>query len=308
MKNNTVLGDKLQQALDDKNNELNNFVWKGPRGKDDRSQNSIKMVDATPEQLKSWYKHCQSMLYSEDKKYPGRYVLRDIVAEQREKCNTELYLRWLENKYMTDIPEVRTAYPRYLYLNDISDFLRNNSEAISKDEYATTSIRSITNGVPLEFRDVTIADVISGCLDTLGIFSREHISLRFITKLGVWFTDKEMNDLTEKDKDGNTRNRIDVIKERHNLKSVVNLRPNSKGLKYSELRAMLNLRTKKYSELTTDQLVTLRNKVLYRFEEEIDYHISQWEEIIRRLELVANSKGFSLIKEQLNNGQYFGVI
>ena len=105
-----------------------------------------------------------------------------------------------------------------------------------------------------------------------------------------------MNDLLEKDKDGNTRNRIDVIKERHNLKSVVNLRSNSKGLKYSELRAMLNLRTKKYSELTTDQLTTLRDKVLFRFEEEIDYHISQWEEIIRQLELVAQSKGFSLIE------------
>jgi AAA+ superfamily predicted ATPase len=54
---------------------------------------------------------------------------------------------------------------------------------------------------------------------------------------------------------------------------------------------------KKYSELTTDQLVVLRDKVLFRFEEEIEFHISQWKEIIRQLELVANSKGFSLIKE-----------
>ena len=304
---NTVLGEKLQEALNKENNNIESFIWKGPR-EDKRMQASMRMVDASPEQLRTWYKHCQSMLYSKDKKYPGRYVLRDIVKQQREKCNVELYLRWLENKYMTDYPEPRKSYPRFLYLQDIMDVLRNNKDTLPKEEYANTPISLITNGIPMEFRDVSIDKVISGCLDTLGIFSRDHLSLRFITKLGVWFTDKEMNDLLEKDKDGNTRNRIDVIKERHNLKSVVNLRSNSKGLKYSELRAMLNLRTKKYSELTTDQLTTLRDKVLFRFEEEIDYHISQWEEIIRQLELVAQSKGFSLIEKQLINGQYFGFI
>ena len=292
---NTVLGEKLQEALNKENNNIESFIWKGPR-EDKRMQASMKMVDASPEQLKTWYKHCQSMLYSKDKKYPGRYVLRDIVRQQREKCNVELYLRWLENKYMTDYPDPRKSYPRFLYLQDIMDVLRNNKDTLPKEEYSNIPISVITNGIPMEFRDVSIDKVISGCLDTLGIFSRDHLSLRFITKLGVWFTDKEMNDLLEKDKDGNTRNRIDVIKERHNLKSVVNLRSNSKGLKYPELRAMLNLRTKKYSELTTDQLTTLRDKVLFRFEEEIDYHISQWEEIIRQLELVAQSKGFSLIE------------
>ena len=58
---------------------------------------------------------------------------------------------------------------------------------------------------------------------------------------------------------------------------------------------MLTLKSKKYSDLTTDQLLTLRNKVLYRFSDEIDYHISQWEEKIEQLEKVANLKGFSLI-------------
>lgn len=296
MSNNTVLGDKLQEALNTKKNNIETYVWKGPREEGSRNQVTMRMVDATPEQLKEWYKHCQSMLYSNDKKFPGRYVLRDIVDEQRSKCNVELCLRWLENKYMTNIPEPRPAYLRHLYLQDLMDILRNSKE-VTKEEYSRIPISAVKNGInmPMEFRDVTIDQIISGCLDTLGVFSREHISLRFITKLGVWFTDKEMNELTEKDKDGNIRNRIDVIKERHNLKSVITLRPNSKGLKYSELRAMLNLKTKKYSELTTDQLVTLRNKVLFRFQEEIDFHISQWEKIIDQLEAVANSKGFSLI-------------
>lgn len=297
---NTVLGDKMKEALEQSVNNIENFVWKGPKKEinGQRAQESVRMVDATPEQLKDWYKHCQSMLYSTNKKYPGRYVLRDIVEEQRMKCNVELYLRWLENKFQTDYPEVRKAYPRFLYLQDIRNVLRENEDAISKEEYATTPISTITNGIPTEFRDVSIASVIDGCLDTLGLMDKSHISLKFITKLGVWFTDKEMNDLLEKDANGNVRNRIDVIKERHNLKPVIKLRPNFKGLHYSELRAMLNMKpAKKYSELTTDQLVVLRDKVLFRFEEEIEFHISQWKEIIRQLEMVANSKGFSLIKE-----------
>ena len=57
---------------------------------------------------------------------------------------------------------------------------------------------------------------------------------------------------------------------------------------------MLTLRSKKYSDLTTDQLLTLRNKVLFRFEDEIDYHISQWEERIRQLKIVAAEKKINL--------------
>jgi hypothetical protein len=291
---NNILGEKLKEALETSTSQYDDFVWKGPRGSN-RKQEVIKMIDASPEQLKEWYKHCNSMLYSKDKKYPGRYVLKDIVDDQRMKCNTELCLRWLENKYLKDIPEPRPSYPRWLFLQDIQDFLNNNIDTIKKEDYDTTPIRVITsNNIPIEFRDVSISDVIMGCIDKLGLFSREHISLRFITKLGVWLTDKEINDLTEKDKDGKTRNRIDVIKERHNLKSEITLKPNSKGLKYSELRAMLNLKTKKYSELTTDQLLVLRDKVLFRFEEEIDWHISQWEDLISKIKKIADVKGVEL--------------
>lgn len=292
---NTEFGDKVLQAIKESEGKMENFVWKGPRSGDKKTQETIRMIDATPEQLQSWYDHCKSMLYSTDKKCPGRYVLQDIVAEQRAKCNTELYLRWLENKYQKDMPEPRNPYPRFLYLSDIQTYLRHNEDTIKKEDYDKTPIRNnVTLGVPYEFRDVTIADTISGCIDTLGIFSREHISLKFITKLGVWLTDKEMQELTELDENGNVRNRIDVIKERHNLKPVIKLKSNSRGLKYSELRAMLNLRNKKYSELTTEQLLVLRDKVLYRFENEIDFHIDQWKTIMEQLEQVAESKGIEL--------------
>lgn len=295
-----VLGEKLSQAINDKENNVENFVWKGPKKEVNgvRVQEEIKLLDATPEQLKQFYAHCQSMLYSEDKKNPGRKVLLDVIKEQRQKCNVELYLRWLENKYLTNIPKPRQAYPRFLYTKDIRDSLDLNAEIIKKEDYKTTLITVLTSGVPMEFRDVTINDVLLGGVDLLGLFDRSHLSLNFITKMGIWLTDKEMNELLERDSEGKAKNRIDVIKERLNLRKDLNLYPNEHGLSYNELRSMLNLKTKKYSELTTDQLVTLRDKVLFRFEDEVRFHISQWEDIIDKLQQVAKIKNVDLEANQ----------
>lgn len=291
-----VLGEKLTQAINNKESNIENFVWKGPKKEINgvRVQEEIKLIDATPEQLKQFYAHCQSMLYSEDKKNPGRKILLNIIKDQRQKCNAELYLRWLENKYLTNIPEQRVVYPRFLYVKDIREALELNIETIKKEDYSTTPITILTSGVPMEFRDVTINDVILGGVDLLGLFDRSHLSLSFITKMGVWLTDKEMNELLERDENGKARNRIEVIKERFNLRKDINLYPNEHGLSYNELRAMLNLKTKKYSELTTDQLVVLRDKVLFRFEDEVRFHISQWEDIISKLKQVATIKNVDL--------------
>lgn len=291
-----VLGEKLTQAINEHENNVENFIWKGPKKEVNgvRVQEEVRLMDATPEQLNKFYAHCMSMLYSNDKKNPGRTILLDIIKRQRQKCNAELYLRWLENKYQTNIPDVRKPYPRFLYNSDIREALEANKDSIPNEEYAVTPITVLTDGVPMEFRDVTIHDVLLGAVGVLGLFDRSHISLSFITKMGVWLTDKEMNELLERDKDGKARNRIDVIKERFNLRKDIKLYPNENGLSYTELRAMLNLKTKKYSELTTDQLLVLRDKVLFRFEDEVRFHISQWEDIINKIERVAEIKGITL--------------
>lgn len=291
-----VLREKLTQAINEHENNVENFIWKGPKKEVNgvRVQEEVKLIDATPEQLNKFYAHCMSMLYSNDKKNPGRTILLDIIKRQRQKCNAELYLRWLENKYQTNIPDVRKPYPRFLYNSDIREALEVNKDSIPSEEYANTPITVLTDGVPMEFRDVTIQDVLLGAVGVLGLFDRSHISLSFITKMGVWLTDKEMNELLERDKDGKARNRIDVIKERFNLRKDIKLYPNENGLSYTELRAMLNLKTKKYSELTTDQLLVLRDKVLFRFEDEVRFHISQWEDIINKIERVAEIKGITL--------------
>ena len=57
---------------------------------------------------------------------------------------------------------------------------------------------------------------------------------------------------------------------------------------------MLNLKTKKYSELTTEQLVLLRNKVLFYFIEELERHIEQWEERISQIKKVCEARNITL--------------
>lgn len=284
-----TLKEKLTEAINAKNNDVKSFVWKLAR-KSDGTQEEIRLIDATPEQLQQFYNHCYSMLYSTDKLNPGRYVLLDIIKEQREKCNVELFLRKLKDGAFTN----GESYPRHLYCQDVLNCIRMNKEHFPQSELKNISITAITGGVPKEFSRLSIDSVISGCLDTLGNFDNKHITFSFILNLGVYLTPDEMREFNEKDKDGNTRSKLEVIKERLNIKPSVRLIVKPTGLNYTELRAMLNLRPKKYSDLTTDQLITLRNKVLFRLEQEVNFHIEQWEERIRQIQLTAQSKGITL--------------
>ena len=255
---------ELKEMLNAKSNDVNSFIWKGAKEviNGEKVQNEIRLMDATEAQLNKFYQHCQSMLYSNDKTNPGRYTLLNIIKSQREKCNAELFVRYVENTYIPSNDRLKLS--RYTYLQSVKECLNNNKDTLPNSAWKNTSITAITNGVPEEFYQLSIDSVLSACLDSLGIFDRKHITLNFLAKLGVWFTQQELRDLTERDADGNIRNRIDVVQERLGLKSKVRLHTDPESmLNYTELRSMLNLKTKKYSELTTDQLLTLRNKILF---------------------------------------------
>ena len=75
------------------------------------------------------------------------------------------------------------------------------------------------------------------------------------------------------------------------LKSTNNLRISPKGLSLAQMQSMVTLRGKKYSELTTLQLETLRNCILFSLENEVRFHIQQWENRERQIKLVLKSKG-----------------
>ena len=279
-----MIKEKLAAAIAKKNNDINTFVWKGRKVEVNGQlvQDEKKLVDCSEDELRTFYKHCDSMLYNTSKECPGRYVLLDIIEDQRVRCNAELFLRWLEQEKST---------PRFTFLSSLRVFLDNNKGIDTKNVFIS---EALVGGCPAEFARLPIDIVLEGCLDKLGKFNKQHITLTFILKQGLWFTQQESKDLTEKIPSGEFREKAEVAKERLGLKSSVNLYMTPKGLSFAQLRAMVNLKSKKYSELTTPQLETLRNRILFSLEDEVKFHIGQWETRKNQIKMVCDAKGYTL--------------
>lgn len=283
----TIIRERLEEAIASKKTDIKSFIWKGEKKEVNGvlTQDEVRLVDASEEQLKKFYNHCVSMLYNEDKQNPGRYLLLNIIKDQIERCNCELFLRWLEQE---------KGKPRFTFLSDIRTILDNNKDSIPDTK--SVPISAIVGGCPDEFKDIPISLVIEGCIDRLGYFNKQHITLSFIIKQGLWFTQQELKDLTERNEDGTVKDRVEVVKEKLGLKPNINVYITPKGLSFAQLKAMLLLRSKKYSELTTDQLKTLRNVILFALSDEVRFHINQWESRITQLNEVAEYKGIKLGK------------
>ena len=284
----TIIRERLEEAMASKKIDVKNFIWKGEKKEINgvMTQEEIRLIDADEKQLNKFYNHCMSMLYNQDKQNPGRYLLLDIIKDQIARCNCELFLRWLEQE---------KGKPRFTFLSDVRTILDNNKESIP--DTTNIPISTIVGGCPDEFKEIPISLIIDGCIDRLGYFSKQHITLSFILKQGLWFTQQELKDLTEKNEDGTTKDRVEVVKERLGLtKPGINLYITPKGLNFAQLKAMISLRSKKYSELTTDQLKTLRNIILFALSDEVRFHINQWEARISQLQEVAKLKDITLEK------------
>lgn len=279
-----MIKEKLAAAIAKKNNDINTFVWKGRKVEVNGQlvQDEKKLVDCSEDELRTFYKHCDSMLYNTSKECPGRYVLLDIIEDQRVRCNAELFLRWLEQEKST---------PRFTFLSSLRVFLDNNKGIDTKNVFIS---EALVGGCPAEFARLPIDIILEGCLDKLGKFNKQHITLTFILKQGLWFTQQESKDLTEKTPSGEFREKAEVARERLGLNPTANLYMTPKGLSFIQLRAMVNLKSKKYSELTTAQLETLRNRILFSLEDEVKFHINQWETRKNQIKMVCDAKGYTL--------------
>ena len=275
--------EKLTEALEKKRNDVNSFVWKGKKIKSNGTmeQHTYKMVDCSVEQLKSFLNICDTMLYNSDPEVPGRYTLLDIINVQRNCCNTELFLRWLDEE---------KNLPRYVFLSSLSEFLKHNEDINPK----TTTISAVVDGCPSEYSNLLIENVTNGCLDMLGKFSRNHLTLSFLLKQGVWFSQQELEEMKNmgiSDRMVYTRTKLGVLDK---LKAEQSIKITPKGLSLAQMQAMTSLTSKKYSELTTLQLETLRNRILFSLESEVRFHIKQWENRKRQIKLVLQSKGVEI--------------
>jgi hypothetical protein len=231
----------------------------------------------SPERLKECWQRCEIMLHNDDPKHLGRYNVLNEVLSQINKCNVELLLRYFENTYQPR--ENTVATKRFSLMVSIRQLMSNNPEI---QDWTGISISKIGENIPDEFKDININDVLDGCIDNLGSFQKQHLTMTFITKTGLWFTKAEEAEF----KCANNIERLKLAKERLHLPAELVLRLNEKGLSFKEMRAILTLPKKqKYSDMTTDQLVTLRNKVLLRLSREIDSHIYSWKRLQKQIEL-----------------------
>ena len=270
--------DKLVQAFDNKENDINRWVWKMSNG------NEVRMLDLTPEQIQHNYTHVLEMLNNKDPYHPGVQRKRDQVRRMWDCANTELLLRHILYDY--NIEGLRTN-------KDLLDYIsaHKQTNGLKNSDYVT----SIFNGLNDCHKKITIDDLLAACLDSLPAFNKRLISDKFILSLGIWFTEQEKKDLTEYTSDGKYRNRKDVIKERLLLNPNVEIRFNSKGLTYSEFRSLLRIEGHpKFSTMTTDVLKLLRDKVLLLLDQDLEYHIQKWSILKEKLEIVASYKGLKL--------------
>ena len=288
----TVFGDNLGEALNAKANDINNYVWKGP--KVNGVQEEIKLVDASFDQLQKFYKHCNEMLYNSDSKYPGRITLLGIVDDQIKRCRAELLVRWLRSE---------KQYTTTNCLEDLRAIISNNKEQLTQDVIKTYAIGNIMNGLPIEFERVPISLVMDACLDSLGVLDNSHLTLNFVVKMGLWFTQQEMQKpvseggLYKKDPEtGKAKNRLEVVSQELRLNPSIALRIDNTGLSYAEFRSMCRLKRDKYANLTSDQLRLLSNKVLYRFQDQCEMQAKQWQDKIEEILKVAESKGWDVTR------------
>ena len=284
----TVLGDLLTQKLAEKANDINNYVWKGP--KVNGIQEEYKLIDCSYEQLQKFYKHCNEMLYNNDSKYPGRKTLLNIVDDQIKRCRAELLVRWLR---------AEKQYTTTNCLEDLRAIINNNKEVLTQDVIKTYPIKEIMNGLPIEFERVPVGLVMDACLDSLGVLDNSPLTLNFIVKMGLWFTQQEMQkDLYRKDPEtGKAMNRLELVSKELRLNPSIVLRIDNTGLSYAEFRSMCKLKRDKYANLTSDQLKLLSNKVLYRFQDQCEMQAKQWEDKIEEILKVAEFKGWDVTRD-----------
>lgn len=281
----TLIEEKMKEAINKKNTDINSFEWKGVKTIDENGkykQESKRLIDMTRSELGTCYDHCKRMLFNKEAQNPGRYLVLELISDQKDRCGAELFLRYVDQNH---------GLSRFTLMNSLSDFMKNNRAAF-KD--VKPLLKDVFSSIPSEFENLPLDLIIDGCLDRLGAFNKKHITRTFVLKQGVWLTPSEAKELLLT---GPTQevDRLKIIRESLGVKDVEKLHLNSKGINYTQMRAMLNLKpNKKYVDLTTSQLETLRNRILFNLEEEVKNHIISWERRMEEIEMVADYNNIKL--------------
>ena len=169
MRKETEFGEKLRSVLE----SIDSLTWR------DKSGNDVKLVDASVEDLRKWYKHCYEMLHNVSPWNPGKFIVRENIHRTWDSCNTELFVRYILHECETDIKTKK----------DILDYI-NKQRAASEKDILNDSIASIFNGVPPIFEKVTVNRLMDACFDKLDVLNKKMITDKFILAQGIWLTDE----------------------------------------------------------------------------------------------------------------------
>lgn len=277
------LADKLTKAIEDKENDMNFWVWLDPSNK------SIRLMDLDADELQNVYNHTLDMLYRKTNYKFGKYQIRKNIQNMYSACNAELFRRYLSHD--TTLELFRTNKNILDYINAFKEQTGSTNE---------DSISVAFSNLPKEFENLKINDLLNACLDVLYPISRKIISNQFIMSIGIWFTNEDKKDLTEFDENGNLRPWIKVMKERLFIDGGF-FKVTPSGLSYNELRSLLNIEDNaKVSALPSFTLKLLRDKILLILDNNLEYHINKWNTIKSRIEKVAEYKGWPLNNKYAN--------
>jgi len=274
------LGDKLSKAIEKRNNDINSWTWI------DKNGDSVRFIDMSIDELQKCYNHALDMLYRTSNFKFGKYEVRKNIHRIYNACNAELMRRFIQYELNTDI--FKTNRDVLDYINRFKETNHVTNENIITDMF---------DGLPKEYENLTIGDLVKACLDNLEPINRRLISNEFIMSLGVWLTDEDKKDLTEYDSHGKLRPWLQVMKERLFIDGGF-FRITPSGLSYPELRSLINLESRaKVSTVPSATLRLLRDKILLMLDQDLEYHIKKWSDLKHKIEETAKYKGWELVNK-----------
>lgn len=280
---------------------ITSYVWKDARLTRDKDEKQVetRLVDMDEDQLQMVYAHCKEMLYNTDPKNAGRMIIIDQIAKQLDYCGAELALRWFKSLLDKD---GNSIYSNESLMAEIRAF-KNNQEYDPEYSYRLKDFEK----VPSAYEHVTLNALEKACRDNLGAFDHSKITHSFIYKMGIYLSQSEAKEIDDDLRAvGLNPDKITLQEKINNHIKVplglsnIEIKINPKGLTKSEFRDMINMkhlkgyRMCKYSSLTTSQLQTLRNKVLYALEDRTNWQAKKWKEIMAQIEEVAKYKNYKL--------------
>lgn len=179
---------------------------------------------------------------------------------------------------------------------DLLDYI-NSCRNKTEENIVDSSISVIFGSLSPIFEKVTIRKLMDACFDKLDVFNRKVITDKFLLSQGIWLTDQEKIDLTEKDETGKARDKKVVICERLSLNKINprQIRFLTTGFSYNEFRSIVQMpMLAKISSLPSNTLVTLRDKVILLIDNELDYHINKWSKLLKNIMEVADRRKIPL--------------